>query len=63
MHMVQIDTYKIPEIQNQYAKIKGDLGVFYTVLVGRFKSVSATYYVLHDPEKLTNMLQPEEILE
>ncbi|MBV9177254.1 MAG: hypothetical protein JO297_09470 [Nitrososphaeraceae archaeon] len=25
--MVEIGTYKIPEIQNQYAKIKDDLGV------------------------------------
>jgi hypothetical protein len=24
------------------------------VLAGRFKSVSARYYVLHDPEKLTD---------
>jgi hypothetical protein len=24
------------------------------VLAGRFKSVSARYYVLHDPEKLTH---------
>jgi hypothetical protein len=27
---------------------------YYTVLVGRFKSASATYYVVHDPEKLTD---------
>ena len=27
MHMVQIGTYKIPEIQDNYAKRKDDLGI------------------------------------
>jgi hypothetical protein len=27
MHMVQIGAHEIPEIQDQYAKIKNDLGI------------------------------------